>query len=109
MAVPVGDVLVEGYIDLAWRSVVDGVDGLTILDYKTDAFAGDADLDAKVAGYRHQGAAYALALRQATGLPVHDVVFCFLGGPDGTGAVERTITDLAAAQAEVEELLAAQE
>ena len=109
VAVPVGDALVEGYIDLAWRSVVDGVDGLTILDYKTDAFAGDADLDAKVAGYRHQGAAYALALRQATGLPVHDVVFCFLGGPDGTGAVERTITDLAAAQAEVEELLAAQE
>jgi ATP-dependent exoDNAse (exonuclease V) beta subunit len=109
VAVPVGDVLVEGYIDLAWRSVVDGVDGLTILDYKTDAFAGDADLDAKVAGYRHQGAAYALGLRQATGLPVHDVVFCFLGGPDGTGAVERTITDLAAAQAEVEELLAAHE
>jgi len=108
VAVPVGDVLVEGYIDLAWRSVIDGVDGLTILDYKTDAFADDADLDAKVGGYRHQGAAYALALRQATGLPVHDVVFCFLGGLDGTGAVERPITDLAAAQAEVEELLAAQ-
>jgi ATP-dependent exoDNAse (exonuclease V) beta subunit len=109
VAVPVNaDVLLEGYLDLAWRSTEDGIDGFTVLDYKTDAFTDDADLDAKVARYRHQGAAYALALGRATGRPVHRMVFCFVGGPDGTPAVERRIEDLDAAIAEVEALLAAQ-
>jgi hypothetical protein len=109
VAVPAtDDVLLEGYLDLAWRSTEDGVDGFTVLDYKTDAFTDDADLDAKVARYRHQGAAYALALGRATGRPVHRMVFCFVGGPDGTPAVERRVDDLDAAVAEVEALLAAQ-
>ncbi|MDG2906725.1 MAG: UvrD-helicase domain-containing protein [Acidimicrobiales bacterium] len=109
VAVPIDDdVLLEGYLDLAWRSTEDGVDGLTVLDYKTDAFTDESDLDAKVARYRHQGAAYALALGRAAGLPVHRMVFCFVGGPDGTPAVERRIDDLDAAVAEVEALLTAQ-
>jgi len=109
VAVPINDdVLLEGYLDLAWRSTEDGVDGLTVLDYKTDAFTDDVDLDAKVARYRHQGAAYALALGRTTGRPVHRMVFCFVGGPDGTPAVERRVDNLDAAVAEVEALLAAQ-
>ncbi|MBC8365134.1 MAG: UvrD-helicase domain-containing protein [Actinobacteria bacterium] len=108
VAVPVNDaVLLEGYLDLAFRSTEDDVDGFTVLDYKTDAFADESDLDAKVARYRHQGAAYALALGRATGLPVHHMVFCFVGGPEGTPAVERRIEDLDAAVAEVEAVLAA--
>ena len=42
-------------------------DGLVVVDYKTDAWRDDADLDAKVARYRLQGASYALALEAATG------------------------------------------
>jgi hypothetical protein len=36
------------------------------------------------------------------------MVFCFVGGPDGTPAVERRVDNLDAAVAEVEALLAAQ-
>ena len=36
--------------------------GLVVVDYKTDAWRDEADLDAKVARYRLQGASYALAL-----------------------------------------------
>lgn len=79
--------LLEGYIDLAYR---DG-DGLVIVDYKTDGYQTSEDLDAKVAHYRLQGAAYALMAQEATGLTVKRMVFCFLGnGP----AQERSIDNL---------------
>ncbi len=108
VAVPAtDDVLLEGYLDLAWRSTEDGIDGFTVLDYKTDAFSTESELDAKVARYRHQGAAYALALGRATGLTVHHMVFCFVGGPNGTPAVERRIDDLDVAIAEAEARLVA--
>ncbi len=108
VAVPAtDDVLLEGYLDLAWRSTEDGIDGFTVLDYKTDAFATESELDGKVDRYRHQGAAYALALGRATGLTVHHMVFCFVGGPHGTPAVERRIDDLDVAIAEVEARLVA--
>ena len=89
------DLLLEGYIDLAYRTD----DGLVVVDYKTDAFADEADLAAKVDRYRLQGAAYAFALQRATGLTVSRMVFCFLGHD---GAVERDILDLDAATGEVE-------
>ncbi len=63
VATPVGDTTLEGYVDLVYRRP----DGLVVVDYKTDAWSSDADLDAKVARYRLQGAAYAVALEQATG------------------------------------------
>jgi ATP-dependent exoDNAse (exonuclease V) beta subunit len=87
--------LLEGYIDLAYR---DG-DGLVIVDYKTDGYQTSEDLDAKVAHYRLQGAAYALMAEAATGLPIKRMVFCFLGnGP----AQERSLDDLPAAMKEAQ-------
>jgi len=88
------DLLLEGYIDLAYRTN----DGLVVVDYKTDAWHHEHDLSVKVARYRLQGAAYALALQKATGTPVSRMTFCFLGNG---GAVERDIVDLDAAMAEV--------
>jgi len=100
VATPVDDTTLEGYVDLVYRRP----DGLVVVDYKTDAWADDADLDAKVARYRLQGAAYAVALEQATGETVAECVFVFLGDRD---ARERAVSDLPAATAEVRAALAA--
>jgi ATP-dependent exoDNAse (exonuclease V) beta subunit len=96
VAAPVGDVLIEGYIDLLYRDR----GGLVVVDHKTDHLASEADTDAKVARYRLQGAAYARALELVLGEPVAEVVFVFCR-PDGP-AVERRLPDLAAAMAEVD-------
>ena len=72
------------------------------VDYKTDGWATDVDLDAKVARYRLQGASYALALAEATGEPVARCVFLFLAP---TGAVARDVTDLVDAVDEVRALM----
>jgi len=89
------DLLLEGYIDLAYQTD----SGLVVIDYKTDSWNDEQDLSTKVARYRLQGAAYALALQKATGTRVERMTFCFLGnGP----AVERDIADLGAAMTEVE-------
>ena len=80
VATPVDGTTLEGYVDLVYRRP----DGLVVVDYKTDAWADDADLDGKVARYRLQGAAYAVALEQATGEPVAECVFVFLGGDGAT-------------------------
>ena len=116
----------EGYVDLVYR----GPDGLVVVDYKTDAWRDQSDLDDKVARYRLQGASYTLALEIATGEPVAACVFLFLGqaaqgpalpaeqgpalpaeqGPalPATGsAEERAVSDLPQAIAEVRALLAA--
>jgi ATP-dependent helicase/nuclease subunit A len=96
---PIGDRLLEGYVDLLYRSD----DGLVVVDHKTSASADPDELDRRVAGYRLQGAAYAVALGRATGEPVTRVVFLFL---TPQGAVERELTDLDAAMADVERLVA---
>jgi ATP-dependent helicase/nuclease subunit A len=95
---PIGDRLLEGYVDLLYRSA----DGLVVVDHKTSASSDPAELDRRVAGYRLQGAAYAVAVGRATAEPVTRVVFLFLT-PEG--AVERDLTDLAAAMADVERLV----
>jgi ATP-dependent exoDNAse (exonuclease V) beta subunit len=92
---PVGDRLLEGYIDLLYR----GPDGLVVVDYKTAATSDPHELDRRVAGYRVQGASYALVVGRTTGEPVVGVTFCFL---TPQGVVERHLTDLATAVAEVE-------
>jgi ATP-dependent exoDNAse (exonuclease V) beta subunit len=94
VATPVDGTTLEGYVDLVYRRP----DGLVVVDYKTDAWADDDDLDAKVARYRLQGAAYAVALEQATGEAVAECVFVFLGDRE---ARERTVSDLPAAMREV--------
>ena len=87
---PIGDRVLEGYIDL----LIETDDGLIVVDYKTDSARSAAEIDAKVAEYQPQGAAYALALEHATGLRVVACrfIFCRLGG-----AIERSVADLPAA------------
>ena len=90
----------EGYVDLVYRTN----DGLVVVDYKTDAWRDESDLDAKVARYRLQGASYALALEAATGEPVARCVFVFLGTD---GVDEREVSDLPRAMDQVRALLSA--
>ncbi len=89
VAAPLGDGLVEGYVDL----LIEGDDGLIVVDYKTDTVDTEAQVAEKLAGYELQGAAYAAALEQATGLEVTDVrfVFCRPSGP-----IERSVAGLGA-------------
>ena len=88
---PVGDRLLEGYVDLLYRTAA----GLVVVDYKT---ASTADLDTRLLTYRTQGASYALTVEAATGEPVVRVTFVFL---TAAGAVERDLPDLAGAVADV--------
>ena len=50
---------------------------LVVIDYKTDAVATPAELDAATIGHSGQAAAYAIATERATGLPVREVVFIY--------------------------------
>ncbi|HET6954884.1 MAG TPA: UvrD-helicase domain-containing protein, partial [Acidimicrobiales bacterium] len=95
-----GDRTLEGYVDLLYRRD----DGLVVVDYKTGPAGVDDDLGPLVARYRVQGASYALAVGDATGEPVAEVVFVFLT-PAGPG--ERSLPDLPAAVAEVRRRAAA--
>ncbi|MET0726924.1 MAG: UvrD-helicase domain-containing protein [Acidimicrobiales bacterium] len=97
---PVGDRLLEGYVDLLYR----GPDGLVVVDHKTAATNDPKELDRRVEDYRLQGAAYAVAVGRATAEPVVRVVFLFL---TPNGAVERRLTDLDAAMADVERIVVA--
>ena len=90
VAAPFGERLVEGYVDLVYRSP----DGLVVVDWKTDVVADDDGIDAKLGRYRLQGAAYAAALEAVTGEPVARMVFVFLSR---TGAVEAELPNLRAA------------
>jgi ATP-dependent helicase/nuclease subunit A len=101
VAAPVDGVTVEGFVDL----LVETPAGLVVVDYKTDRAHDDAELDALMAKYRVQGAAYALALGHALGRPVASCVFVF--ARRGAVAAEREITALPEAVAEVETLVRA--
>lgn len=100
VAAPLGDVVVEGYVDL----LVNTPDGLVIVDYKTDTATTPAAIDAKVATYELQGAAYAVALEEATGIDVIDCRFVFC---NTAGAVERRVPDLVAAKQRVRDAVGA--
>jgi len=97
---PLGDVMVEGYVDL----LVQTPDGLVIIDYKTDSASSPAEIDAKLAAYELQGAAYAVALEESTGLEVVDCRFVFC---KASGAIERSVVDLAGAKQRVRDTVAA--
>jgi len=88
VAAPVGDTLLEGYVDLLYE---DGP-GLVVVDFKTDFLAGEADTAAKLARYRLQGAAYAVALERSVARPVTGVAFVFC--QPGASPIERHLTDL---------------
>ena len=74
VAGPVGDGIVEGFIDLLFEEE----DGLVIVDYKTDTLGSDDEIERAMARYRLQGGGYALALSKATGATVKEVSFLFL-------------------------------
>jgi ATP-dependent exoDNAse (exonuclease V) beta subunit len=95
---PVGDRQLEGYIDLLYRSP----EGLVVVDYKTSATSDAEELARRVDGYWVQGASYARSVAAAAEEPVVRVTFAFLT-PDG--ARERDLPDLAAAIADVGELV----
>jgi ATP-dependent helicase/nuclease subunit A len=97
---PVGERLLEGYVDLLYR----GPDGLVVLDYKTAATDDPGELDRRLRGYRLQGASYALTVAAATGEPVVRVTFLFL---TPNGPVERELADLATAIDDVRALVTA--
>ncbi len=99
LAAPVDGVLLEGYLDLLVRTP----EGLVVADYKTGATSAE-DADRRLAGYRTQGAAYALLVEAALGEPVARVVFLFL---HDDGVVERDLPELAVAVAEVRSRLVA--
>jgi ATP-dependent exoDNAse (exonuclease V) beta subunit len=82
VAAPIGDRVVEGYVDLLVRAP----DGLVIVDYKTDRLDTVGAVDERAAGYRIQLAAYAAAVEAATGEPVVRGVLVFARE---SGAVER--------------------
>jgi len=101
VAATVDGKLLEGFVDL----LVEAEDGLVVVDYKTDRVPGDADVDAALARYTPQGAAYALAIEQVLDRPVRRCVFVF--AREGAPAVEREIADLPTAVAAAREALGA--
>jgi len=107
VAAPVGARVLEGYIDL----FVESPEGGLIVDYKTDQWFehtsdGRAERDRRVAKYRTQLAAYAVALERITGVaPAGGVlVRCRPDGPadeihvtgwaEAIGAARAAITEL---------------
>ena len=95
VAVPLDGIVLEGYVDLVYRDD----DGLVVVDYKTDSPAPDA-LESRVAAYRIQAAAYALAVAEATGEPVVRAILTFCA-PAGATEVRFEGAELEAAAAEV--------
>ena len=83
VAAPLDDspspVVLEGIIDLLYQ---DDDGQMVILDYKTDRVRNEADMAAKMKYYRYQGAAYAVAVEQATGRTVKSVQFLFIRHAD---------------------------
>ena len=102
VAVPFEGITLEGYVDLVFRDD----DGLVVVDYKTDAVDAQTRAD-RIAHYRIQAAAYALAVTEATGEPVVRGVLCFLD-PAGAMEVEFAGSDLEGAVEEVRALLVAE-
>ncbi len=74
VSTPVNGTLVEGFIDLLFES--DGC--LVVVDYKTDEVDGEEAAGRAKDRYRVQVGAYALAVEEATGLPVKEIVLAFL-------------------------------
>ena len=90
VAAPVGEVLVEGFIDL----LIETDDGVVIVDYKTDSGGSAEGIASTLPTYELQLAAYAAALQQATGLQVSDAVLLYSGRDS---AHEHSIGDIDAA------------
>ncbi|MDP6422720.1 MAG: UvrD-helicase domain-containing protein [SAR202 cluster bacterium] len=97
VASPVGDGVVEGFIDLLFEE--DGE--LVVVDYKTDSLYQDQAAGA-AKRYRLQGGAYALALQRATGMKVREIVFLFLEPrrPESLSGIDELLSETEAAALE---------
>lgn len=84
VGVPWEDAVLEGYIDLLYEEDT----GLVVVDYKTDAWNSESELDGKVSLYRVQLQAYADAIRIAVDRRVTQALLLFLRP---TGAVVRSV------------------
>ena len=102
VAAPFGDIVVEGYIDLLYRSP----EGLVVVDYKTDEIHDDATLQAKIDRYKLQVAAYALAVEQAVDEAVARCVLVFAQRDKPATEVTIAGDDLASTQQKVRRRLA---
>jgi ATP-dependent helicase/nuclease subunit A len=71
---PVGETVLEGFIDLLFEEE----DGLVVVDYKTDVVETEEELAERSEHYRIQAGAYALAVQIATGRTVKEVALLFL-------------------------------
>ncbi|MCY3891396.1 MAG: UvrD-helicase domain-containing protein [bacterium] len=102
VAAPVDGTVVEGYIDLLYRTP----EGLVVVDYKTDDIYDNDVFQDKIDRYKLQVAAYSLAVEQAVGEPVSRCVLVF--ARQGQEAKEEAFADddLTSAQQEVRRKLA---
>ena len=98
VACPIGEQIVEGYVDLVYETER----GLVVVDYKTDQVEPN-EIDLKVDRYRLQGATYAAALEETTRQPVSSVVFAFLS-PD-SAAICASLPNLREAIADVRKVI----
>jgi ATP-dependent helicase/nuclease subunit A len=98
VGVPVGERVLEGFIDLLFETP----EGLAVVDYKTDRLSDQAGPGDIASRYRLQGASYAVAVREALGKPVFSCSFLILGQH---GATVAPLEDLALAMTEVEKIL----
>jgi ATP-dependent helicase/nuclease subunit A len=71
-AVKVGDVTLEGFIDM----LVQTDEGLEVVDWKTDQIPAD-EVEARMSAYRLQAGLYAWGVREATGMDVQRVTYVF--------------------------------
>ena len=74
IAAPIGDGVLEGFIDLLFEENGE----LVVVDYKTDAIGARASEYIANSRYREQAGSYALITERVTKKPVKDVVFLFL-------------------------------
>jgi ATP-dependent helicase/nuclease subunit A len=91
VATTVGDVVLDGYVDLCFEEA----GGLTVVDYKTDTVSDVTEVGASAERYSLQAVAYALALGDVTGRAVRRCVLVFLSPPGRP--VEFEVPDLEAA------------
>jgi ATP-dependent helicase/nuclease subunit A len=99
LGVPIGERVLEGFIDLLFETP----EGLWIVDYKTDRLRDEDDAERVAERYHLQGAAYARAAQAVLGKEVAGCFFLFLRS---SGAVAVPLPDLPGAVAEVDAIFA---
>ena len=98
VSAPLNGRLVEGFIDL----LIDGPDGMVVVDYKTDSLDTEQEVEDATRRHQLQMGLYAWATQEVTGKPVTEAVLLFLR-PDE----ERAFTNVEGLVADAKEAAAA--